>query len=436
MVTVTVLLGFLAIGFASVVSAQESTNSSEADFHITSKPLTIEAKLGDRVTLPCEYKGRPDNTYRLWFHDQNVISVDEKIIHRKGDFELDGMNLVVIVSRPELADKYTCKFNDNLWSNVTHRILLLGPPTIDVDNKVIDVREGGSISFACTSSSAPAPKIEYTKVNGTDQDIIPYLKNNSIRINDAARKHAGTYRCTAQNGYKPDAVQDIVVKYEGRPDVNVAIQWHNLNSETEKSVELTCKAHSESPVKFQWRNAKVEDLKDNRHFTITTKADSSTLKISQITKDLFDTYFCVASNTYGKGTEDVEISSLPIRPIVTLEPTDVSSKITLTTVSPYRVRKFVLVLRNNVRGTKTIEFPLSENEIGDKDGNYTVTQTLTGLIPDVDYEGTVIAVTDKEESSAQGIFSFHTRAQTNASSASQLVGSLVLVIMAVALTKA
>jgi len=424
-----VALAALVASQVPPTTAAASTEDPFKNFQIISKPQVIEAKLGDKVRLPCEYKGRPDGTYRLWFQDQNVISVDEKIIYLKRDFALEGMDLVVTVSRPELADKYTCKFNDNQWSNVTHRILLLGPPVIDVDPTTIDVREEGTIQIHCQSQSAPKPTITYTKV-GSDIDLSPYVKNGALQINNASRKHAGIYQCTARNGHAPDAVHNITVKYEGRPDVSIAIHWSNLTSEVDKSVRITCKVASETPAKVLWRSGRSSDLGNTKLYQIIQKPDTSTLIINKITKNLFDNYTCVASNSHGDTSDTVEISSLPTKPNVGIQSSDVRADLNLATVSPYRVTKFVVTIRGRVGQDRVVELPLSENDIVGADGKYTLSYALTGLTPDSEYEATAVAYTEKDESSPVSRFSFRTQSSSGASSM-PMVYSMTLIACAV-----
>lgn len=416
-----------------VLALSLAASWADGDFLIISKPLVVDAELGQKVTLPCEYKARPDGIYRLWFHDQNVISVNEKIIYRRDDFALDGSNLIVSVSKPALADKYICKFNDPKWSNVTHRIRLLGPPVIEVDPKEIDVREGGTITINCMSSSAPLPTIVYSKV-GSTEDLKQFVNNQGIlQIRDVTRKHAGVYTCAASNGHKPDGVQNITVRYEGRPDVSVAIQWNNLNSDTEKTVEISCRVASETATKVIWRKGNQKEIENNANYNINTKDGISTLKISSISQALFDNYTCTASNSHGDGSDSVEISSLPIKPIPNVTPKDVSASLSFTTVSPYRVLKFVVTLTDKAGKTQKLEFPLSENDIGDADGKYSLVKDVNQLVPNSDYEGTVYAVNDKDGSSAPAKFAFHTQSTMQGSSASlSSFSSLALIAVAIA----
>lgn len=423
------------VGICAVLATICLARTSAEDVEFTSEPQVVQATVNQTVTLHCDFK--PKNEFlRLWYRENSVLFVDNKAIFRRDHFKLENGNLLVTVVGPEAAGEFQCRVNDPKESALTHRIELLGPPQVTNDVDTFTVKEGGTIAIHCKSSSAPKPTITYTK-EGSDTDLSEFVKDGALQISDASRKNAGVYRCTASNGYAPNDSRTVTVQYEGKPDVSVAIQWVNLNSESDKAVEVTCKVASEEGAKVRWqRTADGAEIQNNEHFAISETADSSTLRINAISEDLFSNYTCVASNAHGEGSDSVEISSLPIKPIVATQPKDVKSSITLTTVSPYRVVKFIVTYQNKNGKSSTAELALSENDLGDKDGKYTVTKELANLIPDSDYEGSVVAVTAKNEQSPAARFAFHTAKMSRASGASALGASMALIVAAAVFARA
>lgn len=103
------------------------------------------------------------------------------------------------------------------------------------------------------------------------------------------------------------------------------------------------------------------------------------------------------------------ISAVPIKPTISLVASDVKANVVVSTVSPYRVRLFQLTLKGKVGEPRVIEFPVPSNEIAGADGKYELRDLVSQLTPNSEYEGSVIAITEKEESSAPERFTFRTQ---------------------------
>ncbi|OQR68596.1 hemicentin-2-like [Tropilaelaps mercedesae] len=372
---------------------------------------------------------------RLWFFGDSVLFVDDTPLFYRNYFNLQNKSLEVTMIGPEVAGKYTCRLSDPKESTLVHQIELLGPPVIETDVDELTAREGGNILIHCKSSSAPEPTITYAK-EGSDVDLSPFVQNSTLRISGVTREHAGAYTCTAKNGYEPDGVKTVIVKYEGRPDVNVSIQWKNLQDEQKKGVELTCKVASEENATISWRKGDSDKLVGSPEYEILTENAVSVLRINSISKELFDNYTCVASNQYGETSGIVEISSAPIKPTVKVTPSDVKAEIAVSTASPYRVRKFELTLKGKVGEPRQFDLALSETEPAGANGKYELKQALTQLTPDSDYEGTVVAITEKDERSAPEKFTFHTEATQITSGSAQIAGCTLALILAFTIIQA
>lgn len=407
------------------------TSAEEVEF--LSKPQVIQAKRGDSVSLPCEFKG-PADLIRLWYRDNSVLFVDNKAIFRRDHFKLDNGNLKVTVVGPEAAGEFQCRTNDPKESTLTHRIELLGPPKIDIDVDVFTVKEGGTIDIHCKSTSSPKPTISYEKVEGAKlENIARFVKDDALQIMNATRAHAGVYKCVAKNGYEPDDTKTVTVKYEGRPDVNVAIHWVSLKEP--KAVEITCNVASEEGITVEWKKG-ADKIDNGGQMTIRTQDSKSVLAINNISEDLFDNYTCIASNTFGAAQDSVEISSVPIKPIVSVKPDSEKATFSLETVSPYPVNLFLVTYagKNGKRVERNLT--LSATQKVDSDGRYKLESDISGLKPDTDYEGSVVAVTVKNEKSAPAPFTFHTTKAAHVSASSPLTASVLLVCAALALLRA
>ena len=69
------------------------------------------------------------------------------------------------------------------------------------------------------------------------------IEQESVTFTQVSRKHAGTYKCTASNGYGKEAVKEVVVDVNYGPEIEITEMF--IHSQTgQDKVELICNVHA------------------------------------------------------------------------------------------------------------------------------------------------------------------------------------------------
>ena len=84
------------------------------------------------------------------------------------------------------------------------------PPSITIaPNEQVDVEAGKDLTLTCNASGVPQPNIAWSK----DGVTLNQLSGTGYQLHlvKVKREDAGSYRCTASNGYGSDATSVSIV---------------------------------------------------------------------------------------------------------------------------------------------------------------------------------------------------------------------------------
>lgn len=77
------------------------------------------------------------------------------------------------------------------------------------------------------------------------------IEQESVTFTQVSRKHAGTYKCTASNGYGKEAVKEVVVDVNYGPEIEITEMF--IHSQTgQDKVELICNVHAHPAPSVIW----------------------------------------------------------------------------------------------------------------------------------------------------------------------------------------
>ncbi|XP_078380217.1 uncharacterized protein LOC144663159 [Oculina patagonica] len=169
---------------------------------------------------------------------------------------------------------------------------------------IVPVREpqlsiGQNYTLTCNASGDPHPIITWTKdgVPANQFNVCGYL----LHLVNVQRKDAGSYRCTASNGYGDDATSVSIVNIKFSPSITVT-PVRMADIEVGNDLTLTCYASGYPKPTIIWTkdSVSVKEAIASGHFFHLVNAHR---------KDA-GSYRCTASNGYGKNVTSVSIISI------------------------------------------------------------------------------------------------------------------------------
>ena len=91
------------------------------------------------------------------------------------------------------------------------------PPSVDVSTpSLLEVKKGDDVTLNCRASGKPAPVVKWARVGKLMPDGSSEIESDVVTFSNVNRKHAGTYRCTADNGHGREASKTVEVAVEYR----------------------------------------------------------------------------------------------------------------------------------------------------------------------------------------------------------------------------
>ncbi|KAL9964729.1 hypothetical protein ACROYT_G028409 [Oculina patagonica] len=192
--------------------------------------------------------------------------------------------------------------NGKLENSVS--VVVFAPPRITTSPvRKADIEVGKDLTLTCNASGDPHPNITWTK------DGVPVNQFNVsgplLHLVNVQRKDAGSYRCTASNGYGDDATSVSIVNIKFALSVPPSITVTPLRMadiEVGNDLTLTCYASGDPKPTIIWTkdSMPVEKFNASGHFFHLVNAHR---------KDA-GSYRCTASNGYGNNVTSVSIISI------------------------------------------------------------------------------------------------------------------------------
>ncbi|XP_040354798.2 limbic system-associated membrane protein isoform X7 [Ixodes scapularis] len=409
------LLGILP-GQSSVKAEEEMEVPTDKKVEFLTKDDTFFFNLGDTVLLPCKIVQTGDDEFiKVWIKNKDILFAGSFRVHPDPRMSLgpdDELKIEGLVSGDDGV--YTCKVNSQIEPNsIQHKLVLPGPPKLKThpESGEVKVMKGEPFEIGCTASGKPDSVITWRHMNDSSINVAALVKNNVIQIDSAELKHSGTYECTAANGYGDPVVGFITVSILGKPTVTTTLQW-TAGFAGSLSAELLCVAHSATPSSTRWVRDDGTWLLHGESVHLFTAGNHYTAKFKEVSERDFGNYTCESKNKFGVTMDTVELSNVPTKPyVVPIEaPNTTTYEISLSTVTPFPVTKYVLFIRaekhaDEVDEWRNITLPRHHQQ---KTGSKHATNYLiTNLEPGTKYEA-YAAVSNEKGMSRLTDFKFTT----------------------------
>ena len=130
------------------------------------------------------------------------------------------------------------------------------------------------------------------------------LRATELSFKNVNKHHAGTYVCTADNGFGQVVKEKITLDVEYSPEVEV--EEYFIHATEQNQVELVCLVHAHPQATVQWFKDTVELTDDN--VKLERLGHRHTLTIPSISHSDYGNYTCRAKNTHGEKSRILEVS--------------------------------------------------------------------------------------------------------------------------------
>jgi len=263
---------------------------------------------GEKLESVTIERARPEENSRTTIATRP--SANDSFIFASNRFRTDyGVRLpaTLMLKRVERTDDYMYILKIS-YSNSMRKgqdessvsVVAFAPPSItDVPDGKADVEVGKDLTLTCKASGDPHPHITWTKdgVPGSQFNASGYL----LHLVKVQKKDAGSYICTASNGYGDDATSVSVVNVKLPPSIRIAPE-RRADIEDGNDLMLICYASGDPKPTITWTKDSVSVKEFN--------ASGQFLHLVNVHRKNAGPYRCTASNGYGNNVTSVSIVSI------------------------------------------------------------------------------------------------------------------------------
>ncbi|KAJ8728640.1 hypothetical protein PYW07_006336 [Mythimna separata] len=225
-------------------------NSVGSDEHVTTLEVQDLPKIvpiyqgieGDALLrIPCAAAGLPKPNI-TWLLNGRVINPSEK-------FSIEDGTLIIRSPKVSDTNSYTCEAKNEVGADsATFKAYILQVPILNGVHTV-KARIGAATKIECTiDQGEPTPKISWQFMDKNASKFVPIAgSENVLHISNAENKHAGSYKCVAQNSVGSDEhVTTLTVECLSK---NFGTEHYVYLKEGENK-KLECEAYSSQSVKW------------------------------------------------------------------------------------------------------------------------------------------------------------------------------------------
>ncbi|XP_064459482.1 basement membrane-specific heparan sulfate proteoglycan core protein-like isoform X3 [Ornithodoros turicata] len=261
------------------------------------EPQTATAKVGEPATLRCRVEEMDQPVQYKWVkvHDGNM-----------SEHTVDNGMLIFRSIRPSDAGEYACQVEENGVKVFERhmRLVVVAPPTIQLNPTRQHVRSGHHVYIQCTATGDQPITFHWTR-EGEELPGSVVQRDGILEFRGIAASDAGRYICTAVNAAGQAAGTAEVIVADGHPAGNLKKEETAFVG---SNVELKCPLPGVHPSTIEW-------TKDSRPLPQNARVSNGELWIRDVRRENAGRYICLSKPP---GTQ-------PVRDYVILHVKDVPS---------------------------------------------------------------------------------------------------------------
>lgn len=297
---------------------EEEENEIRVDINFVNTGTTEIVDRGTTIKLPCYVDKFPENFVILWkrMKDNAIMAMGETVLVENERISVEinkdgpnkGSTLVIPLAEEKDAGQYVCQMANGEQKKLKHTVQIRDPPSITKtpSNGLYKAHKGDDVTLSCIGNGNPKPVITWTRLNKKLPDGKEKLDASEITFRKVNKHHAGTYVCTANNGFGQEVKEKIHLDVEFSPEVEV--EEYFIHATEKKQVELVCLVHAHPQATVQWFKNSIEltgdDVKLERY------GHKHTLTIPSVNHADYGNYTCRAKNVHGESAKNLEVSGL------------------------------------------------------------------------------------------------------------------------------
>jgi len=305
------------------VPVNDVDGTANASIHtpvIVSEPVQLNVVDGMTIRLPCIVDQLPGEISIIWSKEdkqKTTIAIGTNVIPKeyknRANVHVDekGSVLTIGIAKSEDAGEYKCSVAVPVKGDspeIKHTVSIRAPPSIEVTTpSVLEVMKGDDVTLNCKGSGSPKPTVKWSRVGEKNMpDGASEIESDSVTFSAVSRKHAGTYRCSASNGYGQKASKEVQVVVKYAPEVEVTEVFVHTNSGDK--AEIVCQVHAVPKPTIVWSKDGKELSNKSQKVKIANLGSKHTLTIPSVEKEDFGKYTCQASNSLGSQQHVIEMT--------------------------------------------------------------------------------------------------------------------------------
>jgi len=277
---------------------------------------------GTTIKLPCNVDNYPENFVVMWKKVEpgksagDILAMGDNILKKKSRVSVEinregdkkGSTLVIALAEDSDAGHYVCQLGSNEKKELKHTVTIRDPPSIvkTPSNGLVKADKGDDVTLSCVGSGNPKPVITWTRLNKKLPDGREKLEATQLSFKNVNRRHAGTYVCTANNGFGTEVKEEIRLDVEYQPEVEVEEVF--IHAMENNKVELVCLVHAQPHATINWFKNEIQLTEDDA--TLERFGHKSILTIPKLGHSDYGNYTCRAKNIHGEIAKNVEVSGL------------------------------------------------------------------------------------------------------------------------------
>ncbi|XP_075981852.1 hemicentin-2-like [Anticarsia gemmatalis] len=290
--------------------ATNNVGSSSQDVQVTVKDLfaiktpikgVTELPYGKKGTLKCDITAKLPMRITWFIVNPSTGTRQQLSSSDKYSISSDGTQLTFNKVELNAAGVYSCRaslINDNnVWVEYKTQVKVTGPvpvkPTVVGVNNM-KITKGFPIVIVCSITGVPKPTVTWQFMGKTSSKYvtIPKQSENTLRITRVEDKHAGRYKCIAQNTVGTSE-HVTTLNVESAPVITTKPKTiYGLVGDV--ALRIPCDAQGVPRPFITWKRNGVV-ITSNDHYVISNGA----LIINSPKKTDTTSYTCVAKNSLG-----------------------------------------------------------------------------------------------------------------------------------------